>query len=116
MLNYKEHPSKRTCQIFGLEMDSHNFGPLHVIGFTTVCNSSFLLSLLPSDSDSLDTTYSSSEWSFSSSSSSTVMYNIDGSSETICVTAVTCSIMFIVFVSCVIEIVCRWSIMNSTST
>ncbi|KAI5658637.1 hypothetical protein M9H77_27430 [Catharanthus roseus] len=110
MLNYKEHPSKSshsrpdknsigTCQIFGLEMDAHNFGPLHVTGFTAVCNSSSLASLLPSDSDSQDTIYSLSEWSFSLSSSSTVGYNIDDSSETTCVTAVTFSVMFMVFVS-----------------
>ncbi|KAI5681380.1 hypothetical protein M9H77_02607 [Catharanthus roseus] len=87
MLNYKERPSKSshsrldensigiTCQIFGLEMDAHNFGPLHMIGFTGVCNSSSSVSLL-------------------------------SSSETICVIAITCSVMFIVFLSCVIETVC----------
>ncbi|KAI5672233.1 hypothetical protein M9H77_12597 [Catharanthus roseus] len=47
-------------------MDAHNFQPLHGI----------------------ETASSSSDWSTSSSSSLTVVYNIHGSSETICVTAV----------------------------
>ncbi|KAI5666796.1 hypothetical protein M9H77_16649 [Catharanthus roseus] len=59
---------------------------------------------------------SSSEWSFSSSSSSTVGYNIDGSLETIYVIAVTCSGIFMVLVSGVIGTVCGWIGMNSTST
>ncbi|KAI5668301.1 hypothetical protein M9H77_18154 [Catharanthus roseus] len=118
ILNYKEHPSKfqsaRTCQKLWSEMDAHNFGPLHdvVTGFTGVCNSSSSALLLSSNSDSLDTTYSSSEWSFSSLSSAIVGYNIDCSLETICIIVVTCSIMFMVFVSFVIETVCYWIGMN----
>ncbi|KAI5666884.1 hypothetical protein M9H77_16737 [Catharanthus roseus] len=61
---------------------------------TAVCNSSSLVSLLSSNSYSLDTEYSSSE---SSSSLLIIVYNIDDSSKTICATVVICCIMFIVF-------------------
>ncbi|KAI5657099.1 hypothetical protein M9H77_25892 [Catharanthus roseus] len=90
MLNYKEYSSKSSHS----RPDENSIATFFCT-FAGVCNSSSSSSLLPSDSDSLDTTYSSSEWSFSLSPSSIVGYNIDGSSETSCVTAMTCSIMFI---------------------
>ncbi|KAI5648037.1 hypothetical protein M9H77_34042 [Catharanthus roseus] len=55
-----------------------------------------------------------SDPSTSSSSLLTLLYNIDSSSETICVTTVICSDKVVVFLSGVIEIFCCWICSNST--
>ncbi|KAI5669565.1 hypothetical protein M9H77_19418 [Catharanthus roseus] len=44
----------------------------------------------------------------------TALYNVDGSSETICVTAVICSDKVVVFLSCVLGIFYCWIDSNST--
>ncbi|KAI5674366.1 hypothetical protein M9H77_14730 [Catharanthus roseus] len=51
--------------------------------------------------------------STSSSSLLTVLYNIDGSSETVCVIAVICSGKVLVFLSRVFGIFCCWICSNS---
>ncbi|KAI5649787.1 hypothetical protein M9H77_35792 [Catharanthus roseus] len=52
-----------------------------------------------------ETVSSPSDSSTSLSSLLTIVYNIDGSSETICVTTVICSVMFVV------SIMCNWNTM-----
>ncbi|KAI5671599.1 hypothetical protein M9H77_11963 [Catharanthus roseus] len=74
--------------------------------FRGVSNSPSFRSLSSSNSDWLETASSPSDPSTSSSSLLTVLYNIDGSSETIRVTAVIFSGKVVVILSFVLGIFC----------
>ncbi|KAI5681553.1 hypothetical protein M9H77_02781 [Catharanthus roseus] len=114
MLNYKEHPSKSSHA----QLDENSIGMFLCTFLTNIYSAHkyllsyhFLYKLQEHENKAMYMLaiyrnymiyYSFimyRQWSFSSSSSSTVGYNIDSSSETIYVIAVTCPDMFMVFVS-----------------